>query len=249
MVHGNPDTRLLWEGVQGYLSDNHEVIAVDLPGFAEPREAGFAATKEAYVDWLIGEIESVVQASGPVDLVGHDWGSLLVQRVASIRPDLLSSLAAGGAAVDTDYPWHDIAQIWQTPGEGERYMEEDLTPEVSIPYLIENGVPETYAKRNAWLTPGNKDCILRLYRSAVKIGEEWQPELEQVDLPSMVVWGRDDPYVPLNWAERLAERIGAELVVLDCGHWWPYERPRETAEALERLWSGARAATAPGAEA
>jgi pimeloyl-ACP methyl ester carboxylesterase len=249
LVHGNPDTRLLWERVQGYLSDNHEVIAVDLPGFAEPRKDGFAATKEAYVDWLIGEIEAVAQASGPVDLVGHDWGSLLVQRVASIRPDLLSSLTAGGAAVDADYPWHDIAQIWQTPGEGERYMEEDLTPEVSIPYLIENGVPETYAKRNAWLTPGNKDCILELYRSAVKIGEEWQPELEQVGLPSMVVWGRDDPYVPLEWGERLAERIGAELVVLDCGHWWPYERPRETAEALERLWSGARAATAPGAEA
>jgi pimeloyl-ACP methyl ester carboxylesterase len=172
-----------------------------------------------------------------------------VQRVASIRPELLSSLAAGGAAVDVDYPWHEIAQIWQTPGEGERYMEEDLTPEVSIPYLIEHGVPETYAKRNAWLTPGNKDCILRLYRSAVKIGEEWQPELEHVALPSMVVWGRDDPYVPLTWAERLAERIGAELVVLECGHWWPYERPRETAEAMQRLWSAARASVAHGTEA
>ena len=112
---------------------------------------------------------------------------------------------------------------------------------MSVPYLIDNGVPETYAKRNAWLVPGNKDCILRLYRSAVNIGKEWQPELEQVRLPSMVIWGRDDPYVPLMWAERLAERIGAELVVLDCGHWWPYERPRETAEALRRLWSGARA--------
>jgi pimeloyl-ACP methyl ester carboxylesterase len=241
LVHGNPDTSLLWERVQEHLSDEHEVIAVDLPGFAEPREDGFAATKEAYVDWLVNEIEALAEASGPVDLVGHDWGSLLVQRVASIRPELLSSLAAGGAAVDIEYPWHDIAQIWQTPGEGERYMEEDLTPEISVPYLIENGVPETYAKRNAWLTPGNKDCILRLYRSAVKIGEEWQPLLEQVRVPSMVVWGREDPYVPLNWAERLAERIGAELVVLDCGHWWPYERPREIAEALERLWSSARA--------
>ena len=240
LVHGNPDSHLLWEQVQEFLGDEEEVVAVDLPGFAAPAPDGFPATKEAYVDWLIEQLERLAERSGTVDLVGHDWGSLLVQRVASVRPDLLSSLAAGGAAVDVDYPWHEIAQVWQTPGEGERYMREDLTDEVGIPYLIENGVPETYAKRNAWLVPGNKDCILALYRSAVHIGAEWQPALEQVRLPSMVIWGRDDPYVPLVWAERLAERIEAELVVLDCGHWWPYERPRETAEALQRLWSGAR---------
>jgi len=241
LVHGNPDSHLLWERVQEHLGNEHEVLAVDLPGFAVPLEdASFPATKEAYVDWLIERIEEMAERSGPVDLVGHDWGSLMVQRIASIRPDLLSSLACGGATVDVDYPWHEIAQIWQTPGEGERYMEEELTEEVSVPYLIENGVPETYARRNSWLVPGNKDCILKLYRSAVHVGREWQPELEQVRLPSMVIWGRDDPYVPLEWGERLAERIQGELVVLDCAHWWPFERPRETAEALQRLWSSAR---------
>jgi hypothetical protein len=35
--------------------------------------------------------------------------------------------------------------------------------------------------------------------------------------------------------------MNAELVVLDCGHWWPFERPRETAEALLRRWAGVRA--------
>jgi pimeloyl-ACP methyl ester carboxylesterase len=164
-----------------------------------------------------------------------------VQRIASIRPDLLSSVTAGGAAVDVDYPWHEIAQVWQTPGEGERYMEEDLTDEVAIPYLVEHGVPQRHAERNAWLTPGNKAVILELYRSAVEIGPEWQPDLERIEVPALVIWGRDDPYVPLPWGERLAERMRAELVVLDCGHWWPYERPRETAAALQALWSGVRA--------
>jgi len=78
---------------------------------------------------------------GDVDLVGHDWGSLLVQRVASTRPDLVRSVACGGAAVDRSYPWHPLAQVWQTPGEGERYMEEELTDEFGISHLVENGVP------------------------------------------------------------------------------------------------------------
>jgi pimeloyl-ACP methyl ester carboxylesterase len=240
LVHGNPDSHLLWELVQQHLDGSDtDVVAVDLPGFAEPAPDGFPATKEAYVDWLIGQIEPLASSSGPVDLVGHDWGSLLVQRVASVRPDLLRSVAVGGAAVDVEYPWHSIAQIWQTPGEGERYMEEELTAEVSVPYLIDNGMPPEYAERNSWLVPGNKDCILALYRSAVKIGEEWQPGVEQIDLPSMVIWGRDDPYVELSWGERLAARMHADLAVLECGHWWPFERPRETAEALQRLWASA----------
>jgi len=242
LVHGNPDSHLLWELVLQHLDGSaSDVHAVDLPGFAGPVPAGFAATKEAYVDWLIDQLELLNSSSGPVDLVGHDWGSLLVQRIASIRPDLLSSVAAGGAAVDREYPWHSIAQVWQTPGEGERYMEEELTPEVSVPYLIENGMPREYAERNSWLVPGNKDCILALYRSAVKIGYEWQAGVEQIDMPNMVIWGRDDPYVDLAWGERLAERMHAELVVLDCGHWWPFEQPEETAQALQRLWADAAA--------
>jgi pimeloyl-ACP methyl ester carboxylesterase len=240
LVHGNPDSHLLWELAERHLDEGgKEIVAVDLPGFAEPAEPGFPSTKEAYVEWLVDRLEALASESGPVDLVGHDWGSLLVQRIASQRPDLLRTVAVGGAAVDVEYPWHSIAQIWQTPGEGERYMEQELTPEVSIPYLIENGMPRKYAEHNSWLVPGNKDCILALYRSAVKIGEEWQPGVEGIQLPAMVIWGRHDPYVELRWGERLATRMHAELVVLDCGHWWPYERPRETAQALARLWSSA----------
>jgi pimeloyl-ACP methyl ester carboxylesterase len=241
LVHGNPDTALLWEQVVPHLEGyGEEVVAVDLPGFAAPAPDGFAATKEAYVDWIVARLEELA-AAGPVDLVGHDWGSLLVQRIASLRPELLNSVTAGGAAVDSEYPWHDIAQIWQTPGEGERYMEEELTDEVSVPYLVENGVPQRFAEDNAWLTPGNKTCILELYRSAVHIGDEWQPELERVAVPALVIWGRVDPYVPLEWGERLAERMTGDLVVLECGHWWPYERPQETAAALLSRWSSARA--------
>jgi pimeloyl-ACP methyl ester carboxylesterase len=239
LIHGNPDTAHLWDRVKTHLGEyGDDVVAADLPGFAEPAPEGFPCTKEAYVDWIVERCE---QLGGAVDLVGHDWGSLLVQRVASIRPDLLRSVSCGGAAVDVDYPWHPLAQVWQTEGEGERYMAEELTDDFGIQHLIENGVPEEDARRNMWLTPHGKDTILKLYRSAVHIGVEWQPDLERIEVPALVIWGRTDPYVDLHWGERLAQRMKAELVVLECGHWWPYERPDETAQALLRHWSAVRA--------
>ena len=238
LVHGNPDTSALWDGVREHLGGGDDVVALDLPGFAHPAPDGFGCTKEEYVDWIIARAEDL---GGEVDLVGHDWGSLMVQRVVSVRPDLFNTVACGGAVVDVGYEWHPLAQIWQTPGEGERYMAEELTDQFGIEHLVENGVPQEYAERNMWLTPHGKQTILDLYRSAVYIGREWQPDLERVEVPAMVIWGRTDPYVPLEWAERLADRMSAELVVLECGHWWPYESPRETAEALTRLWAKAHA--------
>ncbi|HWE08421.1 MAG TPA: alpha/beta hydrolase, partial [Solirubrobacteraceae bacterium] len=196
-IHGNPDSASLWDRVRDNLDGYHgEVVAADLPGFAQPGPDGFARTKESYVDWIVARLDEL---GGEVDLVGHDWGSLLVQRVASIRPDLLNTVACGGAAIDTEYEWHPLAQVWQTPGDGERYMEEELTDEFGISHLIENEVPPEDARRNIWLTRHGKATILELYRSAVHIGAEWQPDLERLEVPAMVIWGRNDPYVPLMY--------------------------------------------------
>lgn len=79
LVHGVPDTHRLWNPIRSHLKRT-DIVAVSLPGFAAPMPSGFAATKEVYVDWLIGEIARI---GTPVDLVGHDWGALLVQRVHS----------------------------------------------------------------------------------------------------------------------------------------------------------------------
>jgi pimeloyl-ACP methyl ester carboxylesterase len=235
LIHGNPDSSRLWDRVKPHLDAyDGEVIAADLPGFADPAPGDFDCSKEAYVEWIA---ERARELGGNVDLVGHDWGSLLVQRVASIHGDLLNTVACGGAVVDPNYEWHPLAQVWQTPKEGERYMAEELTPEFGINHLLENGVPEEYAKQNIWLTDYGKDTILKLYRSAIEIGPEWGPDVERQQVPAMVIWGRTDPYVPFEFGESLARRMHAELVALDCGHWWPYERPEETAAALLRHWS------------
>ncbi len=232
LVHGVPDTARLWNPVRSHL-ERSDVVAVTLPGFGTPRPQGFAATKEAYADWLIAEIERLGE---PVDLVGHDWGSLLVQRVVSLRPDLIRTWACGAGPVDVEYVWHELAQQWQTPDVGEAIMAM-VTPELFAEGLIAAGVPPAIAGQTVlYFDATMKDCILRLYRSALDVGREWQSDAGKIR-PALILWGADDPYVTTVFAERLAVRVGGELLIFEkCGHWWPLERPRETAAALERLW-------------
>src|SRR5438128_12669186 len=168
LVHGVPDTHHLWDKTRERLS-RRDVLAPDLPGFGVPTPTGFRPVKEAYVDWLIDEIARVVE---PVDLVGHDWVALLVQRVVSLRPNLIRTWACGDGPVDREYVWHDLAQQWQTPDVGEAMMAV-MSGDALADGLAAGGVPAADARGVAsHVDELMKQCILGLYRSAVRVGEE-----------------------------------------------------------------------------
>ena len=119
-VHGVPDTPALWRPLISELAlQANAFIAPALPGFSRPIPEGFSGSKDAFVAWLIGEMEN---ASEPVDLVGHDWGALLVLRAACLRPDLVSSWCVTNAVIDADYRGHRTARAWATPLLGELTM-------------------------------------------------------------------------------------------------------------------------------
>jgi pimeloyl-ACP methyl ester carboxylesterase len=212
-----------------------DAIAISLPGFGSALPDDFGATKEEYVAWLTATLEALRQ---PVDLVGHDWGSLLVVRVASTRPDLVHSWAGGAAPVSSDYAWHRAAQGWQTPVVGENMMAA-LDEAAARRFLIDNGVPELKANETAsYIDPVMKDCILKLYRSAKNVFAEWEADLAHIRSPGLVIWGERDPFADARFADRMGEQTCARRIVrlADCGHWWQCQRPDETASALVQHW-------------
>lgn len=235
-VHGVPDTPHVWHRVVDAV-DRDDIHLLSLPGFETPRPDGWGATKEDYVDWVVDRLVEIHDAEGPVDLVGHDWGSLLTIRVASTRGDLLRTWAAGNGPVDETYVWHDTAQAWQTPEVGEQVMAM-MTAEAMLPTLEAAGLhPDDAAATAAGLTEDMKSCILDLYRSAVDVGAEWGPDVDGIDVPGLALWATDDPFVPVEYGERLAARTGATLVTVPSGHWWPLQAPDAVATALQAHWA------------
>ena len=120
-VHGNPECSAVW-----ISSSRNSPIgrSTMLSGFhlrfGAPVPDGFEATMAGYHAWLVAELEAI---DGPIDLVGHDWGTGHVAGIAADRPDLIRSFAMDcGGLVHPDYVWHDMAQAWQTPEVGEQVV-------------------------------------------------------------------------------------------------------------------------------
>ena len=166
LVHGVPDTERVWHAVLAGLG-RRDVVTLSLPGFGCPEPADFAATKDAYAAWLVGQIAARGEA---VDLVGHDWGAILVLRAACLRPDLVRSWAAGAAPLDPDYVWHKTARLWQTPEVGEHVMTK-FTAAALEKGLAAEGVPPADARETgARVDDTMKRAPVRFARRSPHVG-------------------------------------------------------------------------------
>ncbi|MGE0215206.1 alpha/beta fold hydrolase [Mycolicibacterium sp.] len=241
LVHGNPETDAIWGPLVEALGRD-DTVRLSPPGFGAPLPEGFPATYLAYRDWLADQLEKI---AGPIDLVGHDFGGIHTMNVVMHRPELVRSWVSDVlGAFDPDYVWHDLAQVWQTPGDGEQSIESLLggTPEERAAVLATVGVPldiGTHVARGQGPEMGR--AILSLYRSAAQPAmREAGRDLEKAAArPGLALAPTEDTYVgSLVIRRRAADRAGARTEVLDgLGHWWMLEDPARGAAVLTRFWA------------
>ncbi|KCZ91111.1 alpha/beta fold hydrolase [Hyphomonas jannaschiana] len=238
-IHGVPDTPHLWKPLIAALGlQPSEYFAPALPGFGTPLPKGFACTKDAYADHLIGEIEKLGQK---IDLVGHDWGALLSLRIASLRPDLIRTWCVTNAVIDPDYRGHQTARMWATPLLGEFVMLNMRNKPRLEAALVEGGMPAGLAKEEVPLIDKTmRQSILKLYRSAVglRFSGDWVSDLANLPRPGQLFWGETDPYVDLSVAERFSKNHNVPLHIENgAGHWACAERADAFAAVLKALWA------------
>jgi pimeloyl-ACP methyl ester carboxylesterase len=238
LVHGVPETTAIWGPLLKELGRD-DVVALSPPGFGAPLPDDFAATYLTYRDWLADQL---AEFDEPVDLVGHDWGGGHTLAVAITRPELIRSWVSDVVGIlDEEYVWHDLAQVWQTPGDGEQLVETMNSGPLQerAAGLSSMGIPLDVATELAAAGgPEMSRAILALYRSAA------QPVLRNLDLekatarPGLAVVATEDTYVGTEaMRRRAAARAGAQVDVLDgLGHWWMLQDPARGAAMLNRFW-------------
>ena len=237
-VHGVPETPAIWGPLVDEL-DLDAAVTLQLPGFGCPLPAGFEPTMYGYADWLAAQLAEV---DGAIDLVTHDWGAFLADRVLADRPANVRSWVTDGSDLTDDFQWHDMALLWQTVGDGEAFMEAFVggTEDERAALLVASGVPPAAAPDMAVpIDATMAEAILVLYRSATEVGHEWGPGLDRVDVPSLVIEASMDAFRAPGLAAQLAGRLGGQLAVLpDEGHWWMLNDPAAAARAISAFWAG-----------
>ncbi|UWQ15126.1 alpha/beta hydrolase [Aliiroseovarius sp. M344] len=239
-IHGVPDTGYMWSPVIKALGlAEGDYLNPTMPGFNGATPAGFAATKEAYLDWVIKTLESAANTHGPIDLVGHDWGAPLAAVAAHSRPAAIRTWTVVNAVPEPTYEWHSLAKTWQTPILGEVFMLLGNSKKFHQ-QLISAGMPKPIADHEAPRIDGHmKRAILKLYRSAKNPGA-WMGAFDFSNIADrgLVMWGENDPFVPLGYANRFCSRWDIPLVIQkDVGHWGICETPEAFARHLAAHWA------------
>ena len=238
-VPGVPVTPALWQPLTAALGLKPGTWqAPALPGFGAPVPKGFSCTKDAYAAWLIKEIE---KAGGPVHLVGHDWGALLVLRAACLRPELVSSWCVTNAVIDPEYRGHRTARIWATPIMGELSMMAIRNQIRLEQALVAGGMPAALAKSEVpHIDKTMRQSILKLYRSAagLRFQGAWIDDLRKLPRRGQLFWGETDAFVQLSVAERFSREHDIPLhIERGAGHWACNERAVQFANVLKAHWS------------
>jgi pimeloyl-ACP methyl ester carboxylesterase len=236
-VHGVPETEAIWRKLQGLVGAPS--VALPLPGFGNPRPEGFAATKDAYLGWILEQLAAIDE---PIDLVGHDWGAILTFGIALRHGGAVRSWAADvGSCIHPDYVWHAMAQIWQTPGDGEAYFaaQQDQSIDDQVAgFTALFGLGEDDARE--MLSAGDAvmgSCILDLYRSATPNPHaDWGP-LAPTAARGLVLQATDDPFADPARSAEVAEALGASIARIEgANHFWPYTHAEPAAVTLTAFW-------------
>ena len=191
--------------------------APDLPGFGRSSKRGDGDfTLDGYARFTGAFVDAL--GLDRVSLVVHDWGGAALAWAAANPQRIERLVVINAVPLLAGYRWHRIARLWRTRGIGE------VVVGATTGFALRRGLPPGVGALAAeHYDQGTQRAILRLYRSAppdvLAAHEKRLSALK--DVPSLVVWGKEDPYIATKYAERYADALGGATVrVLPrAGHW------------------------------
>ncbi len=220
-IHGSGGDHTLWSLQVKGLREGFSVAALDLNGHGRSayREGGGL---ETYTQDVLAVLERL---SPHTFLVGHSLGGAIALNVALQYPERIGGLGLIGTG----------ARLRVLP-ELLKLVEEDF--ERAIDLLLEwafnAGAPsELVAKARERMWVNGQRALQRDLLTCD--GFDVMGELDQIEVPALVICGREDRLTPVKYAEYLRDHIpNATLKAIDgAGHMVMLEQPEEVNRAIE----------------
>jgi pimeloyl-ACP methyl ester carboxylesterase len=229
LVHGLGADVRTWRSAIPALSSTFHVYAIDLLGFGRSDKPQIPYRIGTLVESLTGFLDAV--GVDKTSIVGNSLGGWVATMFATVHPDRLTKLVL----VDSAGYGEDPAQMVRdylsqfdpaTVATAERLLS-SMNPEDQR--KVEAAAVAYFARR---FSRDDGYAVAALVESIMRGEDTLGPEVKNIRSPTLVVWGRNDPVIPLRVGQTLAQDIpNARAIVLDgCGH-----RPQtECAPAFNR---------------
>jgi len=252
-VHGIATNAYLWRHVIDALTAQRRCIAVDLP-----LHGGSPVTdgQDLSLAALAAGLEDFCDALGltRIDLVANDTGGAIAQIFAARHPERLATLTLTNCDTADNLPAEDFKPMIELAREG------NLAPSaVAMAGDLEVGAQVAFGSAYEHLDRADRD-VLRSYldpcvgtldrarqfeRLLVSLDaadlHAVTPQLKELTVPTLLVWGTGDTFFDVKWAYWLRDTIpGATHVVTvdDARLFFPEERPMDLVPHLHQHWSG-----------
>ena len=235
LLHGFPSSSHMYRELIPLLATRYRVLAPDYPGFGTSSAPAPDAFPYSFAS-LAEVIEGFTQAVGARDytLYMQDYGGPVGLRLALRHPERVRGLIFQNAVANVE-GWNpdvvaQIAPYWEsrTP-ESEAPVRNLLTADTTrFQYLHgasrpERVAPESYIVDQAGLDQPGNDAIqlelLQAYQDNVALYPAFAAYLRARRPPTLVVWGKNDPFFTLAGVDHVTACIPeTEVHLFDAGH-------------------------------
>ena len=255
LLHGYPQTHLMWRHVAPRLAEEFTVVATDLRGYGDSSKPASDAAHLVYSKRAMAEDQvQVMKALGheTFHVVGHDRGARVGHRMALDFPRVVNRLAVLDIVptrelfITTDkafaegyYHWFFLSQPAGFPEhliglDPDFFLREKMKRSAADSYVFEEAVMDEYLR--CFRDPEMIRASCEDYRAATTIDLEHDEadRDRKLECPVLALWGaqalmgrtRD---VLSSWREYAKDVRGEAL---PCGHYLPEELPEETLAAM-----------------
>ena len=213
LLHGFGGDINIWVFNQDALATERAVYAIDLPGHGGSTKDVGEGDLASFVDVVAGFMDAM--GIEKAHIFGHSMGGAVAGSLAISHPERVQSVAliasAGlGEEINGDYIEGFIAANRRKEMKnilGLLFADPDLVNRQLVNDVIKfkrlDGVDEALRKTADKLFPGGKQVDV--------------PDLSRVEVPMLVVWGREDKVVPVSHSENVPEKARVEALD-DTGH-------------------------------
>jgi pimeloyl-ACP methyl ester carboxylesterase len=257
-VHGLLVDGGLWREVVTPLARSHRCIIPDWPlgSHRLPMAADADLTPSGIADIVAAFLEAIDLRG--VTLVGNDTGGAVCQILCVRRPERVARLVLTNCDAFEVFPpsgFGYLRWIGRVPGlvwtmaKGLQRVPALCRSRIGYGALTRRPLPEELLR--AWVTPAarqrgvRRDLGKTLRSLSPRYTMEAAAQLPGLALPTLIAWGRDDPFFQTAFAERLARTIpGARLELIeDAATFVPLDQPARLAAAIAAFLGAEASAT------